>query len=174
MENERMNTPQEKSRRKLLSKQSGCLTKKDSSLEKFMIAYSPSRQFELAKNQEDCIFGNYPTLADLDAQYGKNASAKWIVPQLDSIGKFAGVKVKFEPEQMRELAKIISIERPEMKVSEFMLFVFWFKAGHYDKFYGSIDAFVITKALDQFFNPDYKYSRNTIMFQHYKRIENQI
>lgn len=172
MENERTNTPQEKSRLKPVSKRSGCLTKY-SSIDKFMIAYSPSRQFEMARNKEDCVFGNYPRLADLDAQYGKNAAAKWIVPQLDSLSKFTGVKVKFEPEQMAELAQIIAIEYPDMKISEFMLFVFWFKAGHYDKFYGSIDAFVITKALAQFFNPDSKYSQNTIMAEHYKRIDNQ-
>lgn len=159
------------SRQQLVSKLSGCLMK-NSSLENFMVAYSPSKQFEVARNLEGCVFGNYPTLADIDARYGKNAAAKWIVPQLDSISKFTGVKVKFEPEQMTELAKIIAIEHPKMKVSEFMLFVFWFKAGHYDKFYGSIDAFVITKALEQFFNPDYKYSRNTIMSHHYKRINN--
>lgn len=138
-----------------------------------MTVYSPSRQFELARNPDDCIFGNYPELGDLDEQYGMNSAAKWIIPQLDSISKFTSVKVKFEPEQMAELAQIIAIEHPTMKVSEFMLFVFWFKAGHYEKFYGSIDAFVITKALDQFFNPDYKYSRNAIKFQHYKKISNK-
>lgn len=138
-----------------------------------MIVYSPSMQFELARNQEDCVVGNYPRLVDIENQYGRNAAAKWIVPQLDSISKFTGVKVKFEPEQMAELAKAIAIEHPQMKVSEFMLFVFWFKAGHYDKFYGSIDPFVITKSLADFFNPDSQYSRNTVLARYHRRIDNQ-
>lgn len=93
--------------------------------------------------------GDYPTLTDLKSAYGKNFAAIWLVPQIDNLTLFTGAK-NITEQQHEELAKIISTEYGYLKVTELLLFFHRFKAGHYGRFYGSVDPMVITCALRDF------------------------
>jgi len=118
---------------------------------------NPDTQLNFGKNQKAAIMGDYPTLNDICAAYGKNFSAEWIVPHLVSLTLHTGAK-NLTKEQLRELAKIISIEYRHLKVTEILLFFYKFKTGRYGRFYGSVDPMVITCALREFIS-----ERNTLI-----------
>lgn len=51
---------------------------------------------------------------------------------------------------MDVLVAVIADNFGDMKLSELMLFFNWFKAGRFGRFYGTVDAMVITDGLQQF------------------------
>ena len=51
---------------------------------------------------------------------------------------------------MEDLAYLIVCGYHWLKVTEVMLFFWWFKSGRYGKFYGAVDPMVITTALREF------------------------
>lgn len=83
------------------------------------------------------------------------------MPFLWDISEFCGCKQKFTSKQMDELAYIIVDGYYWLKVTEMMLFFWWFKSGRYGKFYGSVDPMVITTALREFVK-----DRNAIIAKH--------
>ena len=91
----------------------------------------------------------YPSINDLCITYGKNFAAIWLVPQIDNLTLFTGAK-NITEQQHEELSKIIAAEYGYLKVTELLLFFHRFKAGHYGRFYGSVDPMVITCALHDF------------------------
>lgn len=96
-------------------------------------------------------FGNdEPELVLLDAAYGRNAAVVWLMPQLLSVGEFAGVREKMDDMQTLELARVIRAKYGFLTVAEVMYFFFNLKAGKYGKFYGAVDPMVITEALGKF------------------------
>lgn len=103
-------------------------------------------------------FGNgAPTLNEIDAAYGKNAGAAWLMPQLFSVGEFAGVREKMDEQQTLELAMVIRAKYGFLTVTELMYFFFNLKAGKYGKFYGVVDPMVITEALGVFLDERERY-----------------
>lgn len=117
--------------------------------ESFMKKVSPSEQTGFAAHPDNAIMGDYPTLTDLKQAYGKNFAAIWLVPQIDNLTLFTGAK-NITEQQHEELSKIIAAEYGYLKVTELLLFFHRFKAGHYGRFYGSVDPMVITCALRDF------------------------
>lgn len=114
------------------------------SLKEFMDAYSPSYQRVIKDNPEECFFGQYPILSEIDRLYGTGIAESWLVPQLYNLGEVCGVRYKMTDLQMEECAYMISSEFHYLKISELMLFFSRLKAGYYgQKFYGSIDPVVI-------------------------------
>lgn len=119
-------------------------------LVRFCEQYSPSYQQEICGDSDECFFGNYPTLAEVKRDYGKNAPLTWLVPQLTNLAVYCGSKDKLIKEQYKECAFVIATEYYYLKVSELMLFFQRFKAGRYGRFYGSVDPLVITTSLREF------------------------
>ena len=117
--------------------------------ESFLKKVSPSTQTSFASHPNNAVIGDYPTLLDLKQAYGKNFAAIWLVPQIDNLTLFTGAK-NITEQQHEELAKIIAAEYGYLKVTELLLFFHRFKAGHYGRFYGSVDPMVITCALHDF------------------------
>ena len=105
---------------------------------------------EVCNDVDDCYFGNYPTLAKLKAEYGKNAAMAFIVPQLQDLATYCGCNAKLDESQYTECAFVISTEFFYLKITELMLFCHRFKAGKYGRFYGSVDPLVITTSLHDF------------------------
>ena len=105
--------------------------------------------------------GTAPTMAQVNVAYGAHTSAAWLVPFLWDISEFCGCKQKFTSKQMDELAYIIVDGYYWLKVTEMMLFFWWFKSGRYGKFYGAVDPMVITTALREFVK-----DRNAIIAKH--------
>ena len=126
--------------------------------ERFMLTFTCSREKEYCRHAERCVLGNAPTLSLMNAAYGRNTSAAWIVPLLTDVSEFCGCKDKLSDGQLEELAYIITAEYGYLKVTEVMLFCWWFKGGRYGRFYGSVDPFVITTALRDFIK-----DRNTLI-----------
>lgn len=117
---------------------------------KFMTSLNPVRQLEICASTDDCIFGGYPTLAEVKRDYGSNAATAWLIPQLFDLSEFCGCKGKITDDQMRQVATIIANTYYYLKVSELMLFFYRFKSGRYGKFYGAVDPLVITTSLRTF------------------------
>ena len=125
-------------------------TNRNEQLVRFCEQYSPSYQMEICGDSDTCFFGEYPTLAVLRRDYGKNAALAWLVPQLTNLTVYCGCKDKLNKEQYKECAFAIATEFYFLKVSELMLFFHRFKTGRYGRFYGSVDPLVITTSLREF------------------------
>ena len=108
-----------------------------------------------------CVLGTAPTMGQVNAAYGGHTASAWLVPFLWDVSEFCGCKEKFTKAQMEELAYVIVDGYHWLKVTEMMLFFWWFKGGRYGKFYGSVDPMVITAALRDFVK-----DRNAIIARH--------
>lgn len=116
-----------------------------------MNIFNPDNQVTLAKRQNnDWITADVPTLAELNAAYGKTASIQWLVIQIYNISEFCGCKDKLSTAQIHELSRIIEASYYHLKLTELMMFFYRFKTGRYGKFYGAVDPMVITCALREF------------------------
>lgn len=111
--------------------------------------------------------GDYPTLTDICLSYGKTFAEQWLYPQISDLSIFTGAK-NLDKEQVRSLASVIAAEYRYLKVTELLLFFHRFKAGHYGRFYGSVDPMVITCALRDFIK-----ERNVFIDQ-YERYANNL
>ena len=133
-----------------LTSDSATLVTNYGNLVNFMTTFNPDIQYEIQQDKEDCYFGRYPTLARLNKEYCNTASVQWLNIQIYNLGEFCGCKDKMSPQQILDCARTISGTYYFLKVSELMLFFFYFKAGKYGTFYGSVDPMKITFALLQF------------------------
>lgn len=115
-----------------------------------MASMNPGVQTYAGRFPERAFFGEAPTLTDINLAYGKQTSVLWLVPQLIDLSEYCGCREKLKDNMLEDLAKIISIEYHYYKTSELLLFFYWFKAGKYGRFYGSVDPMVITTALQDF------------------------
>lgn len=97
-----------------------------------------------------CITGKYPTLAEVRRDYGTSVPTAWLIPQLQDLSWYCGVRDKLNARQLEECAFVIASDFSFLKVSELMLFFHRFKSGRYGKFYGSVDPLVICQALREF------------------------
>jgi hypothetical protein len=118
--------------------------------DQFMLTFTCSHEKMYCKHIWRCIFGSAPTLSQINLAYGKNTSAACVVPLLTDVSEFCGCKEKLSEDQLEELSYIISGEYHWLKITEIMLFFWWFKSGKYGKFYGSVDPMIIVSALKQF------------------------
>ncbi len=112
--------------------------------------FVPDRQYELCQDETMAILSDSPTLTELNATYGKNTAAMFLVPQLFNLSEFCGAKDKFTESQISETALLIATSYPWIKVKEFMVFCKKFKLGQYGQFYGTVDPMVITRAFREF------------------------
>ena len=116
----------------------------------FLLAVTPVQQSILYKNIEDCYFGDYPTLSELNMAYSPKVAQAWIIPQLVDLSEFCGVKEKFTQNQLNQCSDIIANDFFYLKTSEIMLFFAKFKRCCYGRFYGSVDPLVIIESLKKF------------------------
>ena len=125
-------------------------TNKNNHLIDFCKQFSPDYQFKICNDADSCYFGNYPTLAKLQTEYGKNAAMAFIIPHLQDLATYCGCSAKLDEKQYTECAFVISAEFYYLKITELMLFCHRFKSGRYGRFYGSVDPMVITTSLRDF------------------------
>lgn len=116
----------------------------------FIQAFNPDVQFKVVRDEVDCYFGDVPTLEQLNEAYMSNTAQQWLVGQLFNLSEFVGARDKLNDSQLEQLAEIIVIKYPFLRVTEMMLFFFNFKAGKYAEFYGTVDPLAITKSLGVF------------------------
>lgn len=104
----------------------------------------------ICHDERQCLFGPYPTLAEVGRRMGRNVPRMWLIPQLYNLSEYCGVRDKLTDEQMDELAYVIASEFAFLRISEIMLFLHRFKGGRYGRFYGTVDPLVVTTALRDF------------------------
>ena len=126
------------------------LSKKLGNRKTFLVTYSPDCQLKVCGSPRSCVIGDYPTLTDIKLAYGDNVPAAWLIPQLINLSEYCGCKDKLTGKPLEECAHIIAMEYGYLKISELMLFFYWFKTGRYGKFYGAVDPLVITSSLREF------------------------
>lgn len=120
-------------------------------IEDFCKACSPSAQQRYVSEPLSAFYRQTATLTDLNNAYrSRDAAATWLVPQLCNVSEFCGCKYKITDDQLADIATLLASSYPYVKVSEFLLFFAWFKAGKYGKFYGNVDPMVITTAFREF------------------------
>lgn len=129
--------------------------------QRFMELFTCGHEKAYCAHAGRCVLGTAPTLGQINAAYGANTSAAWMIPFLWKVSEFCGCKEKFTNDQMEDLAYLIAREYHWLKVTELMLFFWWMKSGRYGKFYGSVDPMVITTALRSFVK-----DRNDIIARH--------
>lgn len=134
-----------------LQQKVNALLSSHSDLASFMQVMNPQLQHTCAQHEDRAFFGTAPMLVTLRYAYHDQAAMMWMLPQLYDLGDYCGVKEKLDKEQMKQLARIIIQEFGFLKVTEVMLFLHRFKAGHYGRFYGAMDPMVIMTALRQDF-----------------------
>lgn len=133
-----------------LSQQTSLLKSKHGELSSFLTKFNPDLQREICLRQEECHFGDYPTLGEVRKAYGDNAAISWLVPQLYNLSEYCGCRDKLQGKPLEECAAVIASEFYYLKISEVMLFLYRFKSGRYGRFYGSVDPLVITTSLRDF------------------------
>lgn len=117
--------------------------------EGLLMKANPTKQRDVANNPDMAFFGDFPTLSQLKV-LGDNTPIIWLIPQLVNLSEYCGSKEKLSPEQLEDLASVITTEYYYLKISELMLFFHRFKASHYEKLYGSVDPMAITRSLKEF------------------------
>lgn len=120
------------------------------SLQVFLSRFNPDSQMVLCKNPQNCWFGNYPTLADINRLFGDNISEDWLTAQLDNLMSYCGCKEKLNESQLYELPGLISSNYSYLRITEMMLFFWYFKCGRYERFYGVMDPLKIMTSLETF------------------------
>ena len=135
--------------------------------DQFLQKVNPKTQASFALKPQKAVMGDYPTLTDICLSYGKTFAEQWLYPQITDLSVFTGAK-NLDKEQVRSLASVIAAEYRYLKVTELLLFFHRFKAGHYGRFYGSVDPMVITCALRDFIK-----ERNNIIDQCERDANNQ-
>ena len=115
----------------------------------FKIKANPSTQEFFGRNVRVAVMGDYPTLTDLDIAYGKDFASEWLLPHITDLSAHTGAK-NLSLQQIDSLARIIATEYRHLKITEILLFFYRFKAGHYGRFYGSVDPMVITCSFREF------------------------
>lgn len=117
--------------------------------EDFLKRVNPATQMAFARRPELAVSGDYPSLAELNAAYGRDMDVAWLALEVNDVATFTGARGLSEGQQ-EQLARMIAVEQGDMKVTELLLFFHRFKAGRYGRFYGNVDPMVVTTALQEF------------------------
>lgn len=125
------------------------LKKSYPSYKDFAQAFNPDKQSDFVSDERKSIMGEYSGLELLDKAYGDGTASKWLVPHLADLNKFSGSK-NMDDHQTKALAKMISTEFHDMKISVMMMFFYCFKRGDFGKFFGKVDPMTIMCSLSDF------------------------
>lgn len=116
----------------------------------FLDIYNADFIFRKQINVDECYFGDYPTLAQLNKGYDKKFPVVWLMTHLHNLSEYCGCKDKLSGTALSQCAIVIATEYYFLKTTELILFFHRFKSGKYGGFYGSVDPLIITKSLRDF------------------------
>lgn len=121
-----------------------------SNAENFLRVFNPDNQAAYTRDIKRVYLGHAPSLNIVAKAFSRAAAEAWLAIQLRDLSEFTGAKGQLTADKLDALAKVIIAEYGFLKVTELMHFFLRFKAGYYGRFYGSVDALVITEALNTF------------------------
>lgn len=133
----------------------------------FLLKFNPKKQNEYIKHFDRCFIGNALRLNEVSTIYEEKTTIFWLKIQLLDIALFTGVN-KPNDEQITMLCETILSNYGYLKVTELMVFFSKFKAGQFERFFGSFDGMVITESLVTFIK-----LRKTWRFEAYQHEENE-
>lgn len=116
----------------------------------FLQTFWVGNQTRFTNDEGRCYFGSAPTLAKVNAAYGRKTAQEWLVYQLADLSEFSGAKKKITPNQIQQMAELIANDYHWLKITELMLFFRKFKKGEYGEFYGAVDPITVMKAIKSF------------------------
>lgn len=114
-----------------------------------METYSVKRQTLICRDKKQCYFGNAPTLSDLTKAIDERAATAWLIPLITDLAIYSGHKGLTE-NQINDCADIIAAEFDFLKLTEVMLYFYYFKTGKYGRFYGVVSPLEIIDGLRSF------------------------
>ena len=129
--------------------------------------FNPQKQNEYIKHFDRCFIGKALRLKDVASAYEQKTAVFWLKVQLLDLALFTGVK-KPNEEQIQMLCETILANYGYLKVTELMVFFSKFKAGQFERFFGTFDAMVITTSLATFVE-----LRKQWVFEAYQHKENE-
>lgn len=71
--------------------------------EDFLRAFTADKQSEVVADERKCLFGSFPTLAQVNVIYGNKAAQKWLVKMLTDVEGYFGFNKKLNVSQLTEL-----------------------------------------------------------------------
>ena len=111
-------------------------------------AFAPQLQPVFARDPDRCMTDPaVPTLAVAVNAYGRGGVTGWLMGQMEDLNRLAGVREKSDARALEQAAGAILAGYPGLRLTDVMLFLMRFKAGHYGRFYGTTDPLVLTTAL---------------------------
>lgn len=132
----------------------------------FLDTYNSDFIFRKQVGVDECFFGEYPTLAQLNKEFDKKFPVVWLMAHLHNLSEYCGCKDKLSGTALNQCAIVIATEYYFLKATELILFFHRFKLGRYDRFYGSIDPLIITASLRTFLK-----ERNDAYDKHAKEVQ---
>lgn len=113
--------------------------------------FAPQNQSVVARDPDRCMTDpKVPTLAIAANAYGHSGIIGWLVGQMENLNSTTGVRDKAQTEELQSVAEAVFATYPHLRMTDIMLFMSRFKAGLYGKFYGAVDALVVTDGLAKY------------------------
>ena len=113
--------------------------------------FAPQYQAVVARDPDRCMTDpQVPTLAVAANAYGHSGIIGWLVGQMESLNRMTGVRDKAQTDELQSVAEAVLAAYPHLRMTDIMLFMSRFKAGVYGRFYGTVDALVVTDGLAKY------------------------
>lgn len=113
--------------------------------------FAPQHQSVVARDPDRCMTDpQVPTLAIAANAYGHSGIIGWLVGQMENLNSTTGVRDKAQTDELQSVAEAVLATYPHLRMTDIMLFMSKFKAGVYGKFYGAVDALVVTDGLAKY------------------------
>lgn len=111
--------------------------------------FGPSMCGIVLSNEDRAIMSEKsPRIIDLSA-YSKSAPLVWMKAQFFSLNIDAG-DGRMTPKEIDATSRSLIAEYAGLRVTDFLLFFAKLRAGHYGKFYGSVDGISIATSFQKF------------------------
>lgn len=115
-----------------------------------MSAYNPDTMYKDGLSEEECYFGEHPTLAEMAKEFDRKYPVAWLMAHLHDLSEYSGARGKLTGHVLQQCAVTIAMTFYFLKCTELMLFFMKFKSGAYGRFYGDIDPLIITESIRAF------------------------
>ena len=93
----------------------------------FLMKSNPEMQCSFS-DRERAVFGEYPTVKDVNLAYGKDVAKYWLYSHVADLAIYTGAD-NMTKNQIAELASVIATECQDLKVSEILHFFYCLKSG---------------------------------------------
>lgn len=138
------------------------------SIQDFLEGFGPSNLHLMAVNSERCHIGKGPTIKAATESYGMQALQQLTLAYVQNLHNYLGTPCRLTPEQVADIATIVYIKYPSLKVAEYCLYFLELKAGTYGKLFGQLYPQDITLPLPQYAEHCHKL-QNRLLYERHQR-----